>query len=44
MTIIGVDPKSDGIAGRMKELVLDNVARFANGEPLRNVVDKEEGY
>jgi phosphoglycerate dehydrogenase-like enzyme len=35
---------SDGIAGRMKELALDNVARFAKGEPLRNVIDKQKGY
>ena len=35
---------SDGIAGRMRELTLDNVARFAKGQPLRNVVDKQKGY
>lgn len=35
---------SDMVGGRHRELVLDNVARFAKGEPLRNVVDKEKGY
>jgi phosphoglycerate dehydrogenase-like enzyme len=35
---------SDGIAGRMRELTLDNVARFTKGQPLRNVVDKQKGY
>ncbi|MBI1790366.1 MAG: D-2-hydroxyacid dehydrogenase [Acidobacteria bacterium] len=35
---------SDGVAARQRELVLDNVARFAKGEPLRNVVDKIKGY
>jgi D-2-hydroxyacid dehydrogenase (NADP+) len=35
---------SDGVAARYHELVLDNVVRFAKGEPLRNVVDKIKGY
>ncbi len=35
---------SDMVGGRYKELVLDNVARFAKGEPLRNVVDKIKGF
>jgi phosphoglycerate dehydrogenase-like enzyme len=35
---------SDGIGARQRELILDNVARFAKGEPLRNVVDKKKGY
>ena len=35
---------SDAVGGRSRELVLDNVARFAKGEPLRNVVDKQKGY
>jgi phosphoglycerate dehydrogenase-like enzyme len=35
---------SDQVGARYRELVLDNVARFANGEPLRNVVDKKKGY
>ncbi|MBI3210058.1 MAG: D-2-hydroxyacid dehydrogenase [Candidatus Solibacter usitatus] len=35
---------SDGVGERYRELVLDNVARFAKGEPLRNVVDKVKGY
>lgn len=32
------------VGGRHRELILENVARFAKGEPLRNVVDKEKGY
>ena len=35
---------SDGVGARHRELVRDNVARFAKGEPLRNVVDKIKGY
>jgi phosphoglycerate dehydrogenase-like enzyme len=35
---------SDGIGARQRELILDNVTRFAKGEPLRNVVDKKKGY
>jgi phosphoglycerate dehydrogenase-like enzyme len=35
---------SDGIAARQRELLIDNVTRFAKGEPLRNVVDKKKGY
>ncbi|MFN7938283.1 MAG: D-2-hydroxyacid dehydrogenase [Bryobacteraceae bacterium] len=35
---------SDGVGARYRELVLDNVARFAKDEPLRNVVDKIKGY
>jgi D-2-hydroxyacid dehydrogenase (NADP+) len=35
---------SDGVAARYHELVLDNVTRFAKGEPLRNLVDKIKGY
>ncbi len=35
---------SDAVGARSRELVLDNVARFAKGEPLRNVVDKQKGY
>ncbi|MCC6340846.1 MAG: D-2-hydroxyacid dehydrogenase [Bryobacterales bacterium] len=35
---------SDMVGGRHRELILENVARFAKGEPLRNVVDKEKGY
>ena len=35
---------SDGIGARQRELLLDNVARFAKGEPLRHVVDKQKGY
>jgi hypothetical protein len=32
------------VSARYHELVLDNVVRFAKGEPLRNVVDKIKGY
>ncbi len=35
---------SDGVSARYHELVLDNVTRFAKGEPLRNLVDKIKGY
>ena len=35
---------SDGVGARYHELVVDNVARFAKGEPLRNLVDKIKGY
>ncbi|HEV2526982.1 MAG TPA: D-2-hydroxyacid dehydrogenase [Thermomicrobiales bacterium] len=31
-------------ARRGVEITLDNLGRFARGEPLRNVVDKTEGY
>lgn len=35
---------STRIAGRHLEVLLDNVARFARGEPLRNVADKAKWY
>ncbi len=35
---------SDQRDARYRELVFDNVARFAKGEPLRNIVDKVKGY
>lgn len=35
---------SDGVGARANELLLDNVARFVRGEPLRNLVDKQKGY
>jgi len=35
---------SDQVAGRYRELVFENVVRFAKQEPLRNVVDKQKGY
>lgn len=35
---------SDGTPDRVTEIVLDNVRRFAAGEPLMNVVDPEHGY
>ncbi|MEU8402079.1 D-2-hydroxyacid dehydrogenase [Nonomuraea sp. NPDC048892] len=31
-------------AGRGLDILLDNLGRFARGEPLRNVVDKAAGY
>ncbi len=37
----GETPRS---LGRWRALLLDNVARFRVGEPLRNVVDKSLGY
>lgn len=39
--VAGYSPR---IAGRHLEVLLDNVGRFATGEPLRNVVDKEKWY
>ena len=39
--VAGYSPK---IAGRHLELLLDNVGRFVRGEPLRNVVDKDQWY
>lgn len=35
---------SDGLPGRYHDLVLENVTHFANGEPMRNLVDKIKGY
>jgi phosphoglycerate dehydrogenase-like enzyme len=35
---------SDGTPDRVTEIVLENVRRFAAGEPLLNVVDPEHGY
>lgn len=35
---------SPGFWARETELILDNLRRYLNGEPLRNVVDKEAGY
>ena len=35
---------SDGLPARQRELIVDNVARFVKGEPMRNVVDKKKGY
>ncbi len=32
------------IAGRHLQVVLDNVSRFVNGQPLRNVVDKRRWF
>ena len=32
------------VAGRHLDVLLDNVGRFVRGEPLRNVVDKDEWY
>ncbi len=35
---------AEGLRQRQKRLFLDNVARFANGEPLSGVVDLSQGY
>ncbi len=35
---------SDQVQGRRIELVKENIRRFAAGEPLLNVVDKQKGY
>lgn len=35
---------SDKLAGRQFDVVQENVRRFAAGEPLVNVVDKQEGF
>jgi phosphoglycerate dehydrogenase-like enzyme len=39
--VAGYSPQ---IAGRHLGVLLDNVRRFVRGEPLRNVVDKQEWY
>lgn len=39
--VAGYSPR---IAGRHQEVLLDNVGRFVRGEPLRNVVDKDQWY
>ena len=39
--VAGYSPR---IAGRHLDVVLDNVGRFLRGEPLRNVVDKDQWY
>ncbi len=36
--------QSDGIGARRMDLFKENIARFAKGEPLLNVVDKVKGY
>ena len=36
--------RSDQDRGRMLGTVKENIRRFANGEPLLNVVDKHKGY
>jgi D-2-hydroxyacid dehydrogenase (NADP+) len=36
--------QSDKSVGRMLGTVKENVRRFAEGEPLMNVVDKQKGY
>lgn len=35
---------SDRLEERRRELYRDNVVRYLNGDPLRNVVDKQKGY
>jgi phosphoglycerate dehydrogenase-like enzyme len=39
--VAGYSPR---IAGRHLEALLDNIGRFVRGEPLRNVVDKNQWY
>jgi phosphoglycerate dehydrogenase-like enzyme len=39
--VAGYSPR---IAGRHLEVLLDNIGRFVRGEPLRNVVDKDNWY
>lgn len=36
--------QSDSVQSRRMDLLKTNVARFVNGQPLLNVVDKEKGY
>ncbi len=36
--------QTQGGTPRRIALIKDNIERFANGEPLRNVVDKQKGY
>lgn len=36
--------QSDGINARRTELIKENIARFAKGETLVNIVDKQKGY
>jgi D-2-hydroxyacid dehydrogenase (NADP+) len=36
--------RSDGDAGRYREIYLENLIRFGRGERLRHIVDKEKGY
>jgi phosphoglycerate dehydrogenase-like enzyme len=36
--------QSDGIQARRMDLIKENIARFAKGEALQNVVDKQKGY
>ena len=36
--------ESDGVQARRVQLMKENIARFAKGEPLLNVVDKVKGY
>jgi phosphoglycerate dehydrogenase-like enzyme len=36
--------QSDKIGARIVATIRDNIARFADGRPLINVVDKQKGY
>jgi phosphoglycerate dehydrogenase-like enzyme len=36
--------QSDQVQTRRMELIKENIARFARGAPLLNVVDKKKGY
>ena len=39
-----VASRSDHSRARMNGTIKENIRRFANGEPLINVVDKQKGY
>ncbi len=39
-----VATRSDNVNRRRMDLFKDNLHQFVNGEPLRNVVDKQKGY
>ena len=39
--VAGISPEIDK---RRKALIVENVRRFAAGEPLLNVVDNKKGY
>lgn len=39
-----VSGQSPGTRSRTRQLLIENVKRFGNGEPLINVVDKKAGY
>ena len=41
---INLQRTSDKVWERRMELLRDNVSRYVDGKPLRNVVDKKKGY